>query len=142
MKRINFIGIILVCLLCTASRCNKDDCHKTIKFINNSSKDVYIYDCITCSDTLAFNEKFPNPYNQPNLWKVESEGKNTWGLSRRDCYESRVSQGRVIIYVFDAEVLANYSWGVIGRDYMVLKTIRPTLEEMERSDWTVTFTCE
>jgi hypothetical protein len=146
MKRINIFILIFACLLCTASRCvrESDSCHKTINFVNNSSKEVYIHGgyLFPNIDTLKFASSFPNPYNQPNLYRVKQGEKNSNGLTQRDCLDNDIKQSRVIIYVFDAEVLANYSWGVIGRDYMVLKTFRPTIEEMERSNWTITFTGE
>lgn len=140
MKRISFLAIVFIWLLCTSYTCTKstDTCHKKITFINNSSKEVYIHG--GDPDTLNFVSLFPNPYNQPDLYRVKSGEKNINGLISRNCFESAIEQGRLVVYVFDTEVLANYSWGVIGKDYMVLKTIRPTIEEMENSNWTITFT--
>ena len=135
MKRINFIVIVLVWLSCTAIQCESDKCHKVITFVNKSSKEVYVYNSSN-SDTSNF--RFPNPYNQPDIYKVNSGKKND--LWDRDCYESQIKQGQVIVYVFDAEVLANYSWGTVKKNYMVLKTIRPTLEEMQNNNWTIYFT--
>jgi len=121
-----------------------DTCNKTIHFVNNSSKEIYIHGgyIFPNIDTLKFSSSFPNPYNQPDLYRVKPCEKNSNGLAKSDCQDQDVAQNRVIIYVFDAEVLANYSWGVIGRDYMVLKTYHPTLEEMQSSNWTITFTGE
>ena len=141
MKRINIIITILIGLLCVAGQCSKENCHKTIEFVNNSSIEVYISSG-WYSDTLGFCSLFPNPYNQPNLYRVKPGEKNSSGLASRSCLDGTVSRGNTFVYVFDAEVLANYTWGVIGRDYMVLKTYRPTLEEMESNDWTIYFTGE
>ena len=142
MKRIYFLVIILIGLLCTASRC-KDDCHKKIIFVNNSSKDVYIHSG-NYPDTLGFCSLFPNPNRNPHAYSVKSSesNDNAAGLGRRDCIEADVAQGRIFVYVFDAEVLANYSWDDVSRDYMVLKTYHPTLEEMESNNWTIYFTDE
>ena len=138
MKRVNFLVIIFIWLFCTANQCKSDDCHKTIFFVNNSSKDIYIYK-VDYPYEVLFSNLFPNPYNQPNIYMVKSGEKNSNGLQDRECIDGTIKQGNMVVYVFDAEVLANYSWGVIGRDYMVLKTIRPTLEEMQRNNWTIYF---
>jgi len=140
MKRINLIIIVFIWLLCTAYTCtkNKDNCHRTITFINNSSKEVYIHGGDL--DTLNFVSLFPNPYNQPHMYRVKPGEKNTSGLTSRNCFENEIKHGIKVIFVFDSEVLANYSWGEVGKNYMVLKTIRLTLEEMERNNWTITFT--
>ena len=137
------IYLLFICIFCTAYTCteNTDKCHRTITFVNNSSKEVYIHGGFY-PDTLGFSSLFPNPYNQPDLYRVKSGEKNSSGLTSRDCFESSVAQGRLIIYVFDAEVLATETWGAVGKYYMVLKTIHPTLEEMQRSNWTITFTEE
>jgi hypothetical protein len=141
MKRMNLLIIVLAWLLCTANQCNKENCHKTITFVNNSSKEVYIHGG-HYPDTLGFSSLFPNPYNQPDLYRVRSGETNINGMHSRSCLDSDVSQGRLIIYVFDAEVLATETWGTVGKYYMVLKTIRPTLEDMQRSNWMITFTGE
>ena len=143
MKRINFVIIMFIWLLCTAYTCKKntDKCHTDITFINNSPIEVYIHGGVN-PDTLNFSSGFPNPYNQPNLYRVKSGEKNSSGLISRNCHESEIQYGRMVVYVFDSEVLANYSWGEIGKNYMVLKTIRPTLEDMERDNWTIYFTGE
>jgi len=111
---------------------------KRFFFVNNSSKDIYIYK-VDYPYEVLFSNLFPNPYNQPNIYMVKSGEKNSNGLQDRECIDGTIKQGNMVVYVFDAEVLANYSWGVIGRDYMVLKTIRPTLEEMQRNNWTIYF---
>jgi len=146
MKQIKFSLIVFTCLLCTAYTCTKntDTCHRTITFINNSSKEVFIHGGYVFPnvDTLKFDSSFPNPYDQPDIYRAKSGEKNSSGLTSRDCFDSDVKQSRFIVYVFDSEVLANYTWGEIGKNYMVLRTIRPTLEEMQRNNWTITFTGE
>ena len=141
MKRIFLLIIVFIWLLCSAYTCTResDTCHKTINFVNKSTKEVYIQSYYTPFDTLIFSSVFSNPYNEPDLYRVKPEERNSDGLFRRGCIDDRVKQGIAVIFVFDSEILANYSWGEIGKNYMVLKTIRPTLEDMERDNWTIYF---
>ena len=142
MKKIIYLSLLFI--LCNSSTCNKDKCHKTIAFVNNTSKDVYTYVCVRCYDTLEFYNQFPYPILKEHMFKVKSGEKSIDGLWRRSCYEHYITQekGGTIVYVFDAEVLETVTWDTIEKYYMVLKTIRPTLEEMERSNWTIYFTGE
>jgi len=110
-------------------------------FENNSSKDIYIHGGWS-HDTLGFRRLFPNPILNAPMYKVKSDEKNTDGLRRRECLETAVAQDRLVVYVFDAEVLETVPWDTVGKYYMVLKTIHPTLEEMQNSNWTITFTGE
>ena len=143
MKINYYLILIFVWLLCSATTCKKVRCHDTIHFVNNSSKDVYVVGGF-CPDTLKFISWLPYPYKSspPDAYKVKSGEKNSYALSSRGCHEAEVKSGRIVVFVFDAEVLANYSWGLIGKDYMVLKTYHPTIEEMTSSNWTITYTVE
>lgn len=140
MKRIYFLVIIFVGFICTAYQCASDDCHKTIQFINNSQKEIYISPG-SYPDT-SFYYKFPNPNRNPNIYRVKPGERNGNGLWDWDCYEYNIAHNYVIIYVFDAEVLETIPWDTIGKYYMVLKTYHPTLEEMENNNWTITYTGE
>ena len=138
MKNKNLLIVIAILWLCTASDCtrDKDDCHKRIYFINNSSKDVYIDYCEYCSDDFMV----PSLTSlQANSGKVKPNEKNSsmWSWS---CLEFYVAQKEIVVYVFDAEVMESIPRDTIIKYRMVLKTIHPTIEEMERSDWTITFT--
>jgi len=137
------LSILFLFIFCTASTCEKDKCHKTISFVNNSYKEVYIGSTIRTLDTLKFYKNFSNPYENPEAYRVKQGKKNTVALGKRNCLEhSHVADGDMFVYIFDAEVLATVPWDTIGKYYMVLKTIHPTLEEMERDNWTITFTGE
>ena len=144
MKKIFYLSFIF--LLFNVSTCDKDKCHKTIAFVNNSPKEVYIGFTIRTLDTLSFYRNFSNPHTHThsnNPYRVKSGETNTDALWNRNCYEyHHVADNNMFVYVFDAEVLETVSWDTVGKYYMVLKTISPTLEEMQRSNWTITFTGE
>jgi hypothetical protein len=144
MKRINLLIVAFIWLLCTANQCNKENCHKAIEFVNNSSKDIY-----TCAfiprkeaDTLEFYIWFPNLARNSHMYKVKSREQSNNALWSRDCFNSAVKYSQLVVYIFDADILETIPWDTVGKYYMVLKTIRPTLEDMERDNWTITFTGE
>jgi hypothetical protein len=141
MKKISLLVVIFIWLLCMASYCRKEseNCHKGINFVNGSSKDVYIYSCIDCLDApWEFEIPSLQGFNANGL-RVKPNEKNTTGLWSRYCYEDAVTQGRVVVYVFDAEILETIPRDTIIKYRMVLKTIYPTIDEMQASDWTITY---
>jgi len=143
MKKIFKLLFIFVFLLCNATTCDTDKCHKTIAFVNCSLRDVYISFTVRTLDTLRFYKNFSNPFSNPEACMVKIGEKNTVALRYRDCYDNfYVTDNSMFVYVFDAEVLETIPWDTVGKYYMVLKTIRPTLEEMERDNWTIYFTGE
>ena len=142
MKHITILIMICIGFICTASQCKRDDCHR-INFINNSSKDLYVRKTFGRDDfeldTLNFPRMFGRP-PWPEYYSVKSGEKRSLGLGRRDCFDYWTELGNVFVYVFDAEVLATVPWDTIGKYHMVLKIYNPTIEEMERSNWTITYT--
>ena len=143
MKKNYFIIIISLCLLLVANNC-RNDCHKAIRFINNSSKDVFIENIGASPyyldyDTLDFYKILNNPIDKSYTNEVKPGEKK--GFFYR-CFDDGIENGRVSIFVFDAEILRTVPWDTIGKYYMVLKTYRPTMEEMENSNWTITYTGE
>ena len=142
MRQCSLFVIIFIWLLCTTNTCNnKENCHKIINFVNGSSKDVYIYSCKYCWDTLEFEIPSLKGFNANRL-RVKPNGKNTSGLWSVDCYEAAITQGRVIVYIFDAEILETTPRDTIVKYRMALKTIYPSVEEMRNSNWTITYTGE
>ena len=143
MKKIKyFIGFIF-CLFCIATQCRRDGCHHSIKFVNDSSKELYInltgishhYSNL---DTTKFCLMFNNPYNNPYQCKVKPHEENNSHLFTRSCIEGLIPEGRVVVFVFDSEVLSTVPWDSICKYYMVLKTYNITMEDMKNNNWTIT----
>ena len=142
MRQCSLFVIIFIWLLCTTNTCNnKENCHKIINFVNGSSKDVYIHSCHYCWDTLEFDIPGLKSFNASQL-RVKPNEKNTSGLWSVDCYEAAITQGRVIVYIIDAEILETTPRDTIVKYRMALKTIYPSVEEMRNSNWTITYTGE
>lgn len=56
-----------------------------------------------------------------------------------DFYNRDTNYGTVFVYVFDADIVENTSWGIVARDYLVLKRYDLTLEDLQRLDWKITY---
>ena len=141
MKKNSLLIVISILWLSTANSCRRDDYHKTIHFINNSSKDVYIYS----NSNSNYSDDFWIPgllVFQASSWKVESNEKNSSGIYSQDCLEYHLSKKNVVVYVFDAEVLETVSRDTIIKYRMALEIYHPSLEEMEKSVWTIIYTGE
>jgi hypothetical protein len=129
-----------------ASKCSDShpdkDCHLRIKFINKSLKDVYTYRSgygnYGAPDTSFFVPRL-------NLSdKIKSNETNTYALTDRYCLEYwfEREKGGLNVFVLDAEVYETVPRDTILKYRMVLKTIHPTIEEMQNSNWTITYTGE
>jgi hypothetical protein len=139
MKKVNLFILIVICLLCTASKCGKENCHNTIEFYNNSPKDVYISFRNTCSQIPEF--WLPDLVYDSAFYKVKSCTKDNRIVSwkRRNCFEYWLEQNCISIHILDANIVETVPIDTIIKYRMVLKTICPTLEEMQNSNWTVTY---
>jgi hypothetical protein len=133
--RTSIIIIIFLWLLCTAFNCENKNCHKHIGLINNTNIDIYIKE--GSSDSSRFASEFPNPITD-DTYRVVPHTKNTTGLMRRSCHESNIKTF-ISIYIFDANVLATFSWGTIEKNYMVLQRYDLTKEDLQRLNWELTY---
>jgi hypothetical protein len=140
MKKISLFVVIFIWLLCTANDCKRerDDCHTGIDFVNNSPRDVYI-DCCFCYDTLEYSVPSLRAFDANSL-RVKPNEKNTTGLWAWGCLES--SERFIQVYVYDTEVVETVPRDTIEKYRMVLKIYRPTIDELQSSDWTITYTGE
>lgn len=63
-----------------------------------------------------------------------------WG---RDCIEiafkDLISSDTLMVYVFDAETLEITPWDTVKANYMVLKRYDLSLEDLKKSDFTITY---
>jgi hypothetical protein len=143
MKQIRLLVMIFIWLLCTANQCCKDDCRKTINFVNNSSIEVYIYRSgfgkYGAPDTSFFKVARKNI-----LYKTKPNETNIYALADRYCIERWFGEkyGGINVFVLDAEIVESVPLDTIDKYRKVLKTIYPSIEEMENSNWTITYTSE
>ena len=145
MKRINFLIIVFIWLLCNAYTCtnNTDTCHRNITFVNKSPRDVYVYRN-GYGNHVPLDTTFFIPTISSGLMDyVKSNETKTSTCASRDCFEYWIEKpDGYNIFILDAEVYENIPKDTILKYRLGLKTIHLTLEEMQRSNWTITFTEE
>ena len=141
----NVINFLILFCICFSNACNRhvdrEDCHFTIAFVNNSRKSVYVRQA-GYSDTLYIKDFSYTPKAPNNMYKVIEGQINTKVLKLRRCYEADFQYGdlkRLMIFVFDAEIVENTPWEIVSKDYLVLKRYDVTLEDLQRLDWKITY---
>jgi hypothetical protein len=138
-KYLIIAGVLFTLL--SGGKCRKDteSCHFHIKIVNNSNKSIYLSKSLSYPDTSILD---PNPYLQGDYHLIQP-GRNDYSLSFSDCYESvfnhRPNIDKLIVFVFDSDVLANNSWSVVKQNYMILKRIELSLIDLENKNWTITY---
>ena len=136
MKKLFFILLLPLIL---GSQCNKEDeCHKKIIFENKENFALYVIADWDYPDTLSFIHSggFIKDY------RVDANSTNDKVLELRDCHEARLNvsnYGIITIYVFNADTVDNNDWSYIYENYKVLKRYELTLQDLQNSNWTITF---
>jgi hypothetical protein len=136
MNKIAVILSILACLLIN-SMCEKDnDRHNLIEFINYSNNVLYV-----CADwwypDTALN--FSNPALSGDYYRVAANSSDD-PLRLMDTYEGRFQQfDKIMVFVFDAQVLEKTSWDSVKANYLVLKRYDLSLQALEDVNWTITY---
>lgn len=132
--------IFITTLLLFSNKCESDDCHKTITFINNSDTDVYIHGSGNYPDTIGFYREFPNPIDS-KMYKVPANSTNTSALWESSCLEYWYSSKKevMMVYVFDKHVLEITPWETIGKEHLVLKRYNLSLDDLYRMNWVINY---
>lgn len=134
----------LLFLLFMGSTCKKEneDCHRSIKVINEWIKPIYITCDTHYPDTLHFGH-FSSPALDPYMNKVIEGTSNDRALRSRDCWEvvfdTRIPSDTLMVYVFDAEVLETVPWSIVVQDHLVLKRYNLSLSDLRQMNWLITY---
>jgi len=141
IKTMNYIILILLFLLNNTCKKN-EDCHKIIKVFNTSNKAIYVQGSDGYPDTMYFKYN-PNPALSPEINKVESGETNTTSLQIKDCWEINIKNvmqsDKLMIYIFDSEILENIPWDTVIANNMVLNRYDLSLEDLKNSNWSITY---
>lgn len=138
MMKTKIIIVIIFGLAYLSSACeeDKEHCHHTIQFNNNSDEIVYIH---MGYDSIFFYNLFPNPITE-DIYRVDAYSENTLGLQHRNCIEYKFKHGdEVSVFIFDAEILVTTPWDTIGKYYMVLQRYDLMLEDLQKLNWTLSY---
>jgi len=131
----------LVVMLFTAAHCEKEraDCHYRITFVNHSNKVIYV----DWTREEYYDSGFPNPLNSPQFYKIDAMQTSRDALFSRDCIEYKF-RGKnptdtMLVFVIDAEVLANTPWEQVKEERLFLKEYKLGLEDLQKMDWRIVF---
>jgi hypothetical protein len=129
--------IILLIFIFLSSTCEKDkNLHDLIEFTNNSNYNLFVCADWWYPDTLI---NFSNPALAGDFYKVSANSSDD-ALKIRDTYEGRFEQHeKIMIFVFDAQVLENTTWDSVKANYLVLKRYDLTLQDLNDMNWTITY---
>jgi F0F1-type ATP synthase membrane subunit a len=74
------------------------------------------------------------PYYKGNLWQkiLAHDGKN----EGRDIFNLNST---ILVFIFNANTIETTPWDNIVKHYMVLKRYQTTKNDMEKSNWTITY---
>jgi hypothetical protein len=130
-----FLMIVTVLLCRCVDRNENENCHKHVTIINNSNLPIYYGRSGRYPDTITL---YPDPTGDQNF-KIEaySVGEDR---KYRDCLEKDFESQRTWMYfIFDSHLLETTPWDTVVKKYMILKRYDLTLEDMVKSDWTITY---
>lgn len=130
--------IFKLLLSLTLINCENENVIDTITFENNSKIDLYVSMSFVFPDT---NMYFPNPFLDPSTNLVEAETISTSALRViHGNYRSRLLDvEKLLVFVFDAEVLKTVPWDTVKANYMVSKRYDLSLDDLESMDWTIKY---
>lgn len=131
MKKIILFIIIIISTSCEPHY--DDNCHATVKVINNSQKVIY-------SIETPFDKVDDITYPDDSYTKIlpHSSFEDEKG-SIHNCYEDKIGKDKIFFYILDYEKLGDNPSSVLKTDDMVLKKLSFTLKEMQDANWTVTY---
>lgn len=130
------LSLIIMTLLLGGciDRHENDNCHKHVTIINNSSLPIYFYRSGLYPDTLTLN------YDPTGVQYYKLGASSIKKDIRRYCLEYDFdSQSIWMYFIFDAHLLETTPWDTVVKKYMILKRYDITLEDMQKSDWTITY---
>jgi len=140
----NTIKILLLAWVCMAISCppkERENCHASIRFVNNSEMLLYVTDVSNSRDFDPLDIR--RLYFQPLQKRIKccEVNKDALVIYNR-CYESIFDidgADTIFVFIFDAAVVENTSWEVVARDYLVLKRYDLTLSDLQRLEWKITY---
>jgi len=143
MRRILLrILIIIPAIFGMTCKDENDNCHRTITFINNTEKSIYVQWDNEYPDTLSFGTG-PSPALNPLTFKVLAKTSSDKPLWNRDCWEINfkdvIISDTLMIYVFDSNILENTDWSDVVHNYLVLRRYDLSLADLKDMGWKITY---
>lgn len=140
-----FMSIAFLLLL----SCDKGkNCHKTIRFKNNSTQGVVT---LKDKDTMIKERDIFLGYDPSSLLIPPDNKQSNWSSKINsgnygDCFESYFHEkgvgfigDTIRIFVFSYDTLMKYDWEVIRSGYKILKRYDLTLKNLKDLNWSITY---
>jgi hypothetical protein len=143
MKTINILLILSLFFMAMTCEKEDEDCHKSIEFINNSDGDIYVIWDVEYPDTLSLNNT-DSSVLQRKYNKVHEHKTSRKPFYEQSCWEGiirgeRIPADTLMVFVFDSKVIETTPWEDVTNKYMVLKRYDLSLEDLQASDFTITY---
>lgn len=142
MKKNLIIFTICIITITLSFTCRKPKiCHTKLNFINLSNKHIYIQSCGIYPDTLLSSHYCPNPIGDKPFHFVSANSNNKLALPvSQGCYEVNIPDSiKILIYVFDAQILETTPWDSVQLNNMYLKRYDLSLQDLKNSDFIITY---
>jgi len=144
MKKILFYLIPLTLIL-SAGTCKKDtpSSHFKITFRNNSSNAIYTDWENLFPDTVNF--RFGSIAQFPQRYKVEPGKASVSALttgsagSFENILQYQIPAKKIMIYVFDANIIESIPIDTIKAHYLILKRYDLTLDDLRARNWIINY---
>ncbi len=140
LKIITYMVVILIFLAIDCIPKNRENCHGTISFKNNSSKTLYVASYYYYPDTTTLI--ISNPVSSDNTNKVLPFSENKTALWEYGCFEDllqSLKKDTLFVYVFDAEIVETTPWDTVLANNLILKRYDLSLEDLQNMNWTIIY---
>jgi hypothetical protein len=138
MKYFKILLIALLHSILVSSSCKKESSYYDyrLKVVNNSKDMIYADFYQSYPDTtLSSNSHFDGEI-------LKARPNDTITLIRGGSWENAFSSDiteKLMVYVFDAEIIEDTPWDTVKANYMVLKRYDLSLQELEKMNWTISY---
>jgi len=138
MKAVKIMFIICTQLVLMSNSCKKDSSYYDyrLKVVNKSDKTIYADFYQSYPDTtLGLHSHFDNA-------TVKAATNGTITLVRGGTWENAFKEDihqKLMVFIFDASVVDNTPWDTIKKKYLILKRYDLSLDDLQKSNWTVTY---
>lgn len=140
---------LIVMILLISATCEKDKCVNNmlgeadyrLKIHNNSSRTITYEMQFNFPDTsLWYVQMYDLEANPTRV--IKPGAVQTVQLLGR-CWESvfadELPSGKLHLFLFDEQVIKNNTWETVRSNYMILKRLTYTLDELKSMDWQITY---
>jgi hypothetical protein len=135
---LNIAGCLLLLLTLTSCPKDKNEPDSEITIINNSDNAILFSETFSVrGDTALENLPFPLTVENTDLTIEPRESLKMKGPFLRFFQEK--PKELYMLYLFDRDTIAAYSWDTIVSNYNILKRYDFNLDSLERRDWIVTY---